>query len=161
MALGRTERRAILRRIGELRDSTVLAYVTSDRAPVPAQIGDDAVRPLYDHLRAFDRVGKLDVFIYSRGGAIDVPWRMVTAFRQTSTKQWSVLVPYRANSAATLIAIGADAIVLGRQGELGPIDPILMLQRTTQQPGGPPTVSQENVNVEDVMAYLRFVKERA
>jgi hypothetical protein len=26
----------------------------------------------------------LDLFIYSRGGAIDVPWRIVTALRQTS-----------------------------------------------------------------------------
>jgi hypothetical protein len=132
----------------------------SDRPPAPAQIGDDAVRPLFEHLRAIGHVEKLDVFIYSRGGAIDVPWRMVTAFRQSSDS-WRVLIPFRANSAATLLALGADAIVLGRQGELGPIDPTLQIQRMSNQPGGQGTLIQDNVNVEDVMAYLRFVRERA
>ncbi len=57
--------------------------------------------------------------------------------------------------------MGADHIVLGPQGELGPIDPILAIQRVLPQPGGGQGILQENVSVEDVMAYLRFVKERA
>jgi len=156
----REARVEILRALGERRDSTVVSYVTGDRTPVPGQIGDDAVRPLYDHLRAIGHVDRLDLFLYSRGGAIDVPWRIVTALRQTSA-EWNVLIPFRANSAATLLALGADQIVMGRQGELGPIDPILSLQRVVPQPGGGlPVVHQENVNIEDVMAYLRFAQER-
>jgi ClpP class serine protease len=72
---------------------------------------------MHDHVRALGHVDKLDVFIYSRGGAIDVPWRLATALRGTAD-EWNVLVPFRANSAATLLALGADEIVLGRQGEL-------------------------------------------
>ena len=82
--MGRPERKALIHELETLRGSRVLAYVTGDRAPAPAQIGDDAVRPMYDHLRQIGHVEKLDVFIYSRGGAIDVPWRIVTALRQTS-----------------------------------------------------------------------------
>jgi hypothetical protein len=45
-------------------------------------------------------VARLDVFIYSRGGAIDVPWRIATALR-TAADEWNILIPFRANSAAT------------------------------------------------------------
>lgn len=150
----------MIEQIETARGSRVLTYVTSDRAPAPAQIGDDAVRPMYEHLRQMGHVKKLDLFIYSRGGAIDVPWRVVTALRQTSD-EWNILVPFRANSAATLIALGADEIVLGKQGELGPIDPQLGIQRVVQQPGGAHGVVQEQISLEDVMAYTKFVQERA
>jgi hypothetical protein len=156
----REARKALIEQIEQARGSRVLAYVTGDRPPATAQIGDDAVRPMYAHLREMGHVDKLDLFIYSRGGAIDVPWRIVTALRQTC-EEWSILVPFRANSAATLIALGADQIVLGRQGELGPIDPIMSIQRMLPQPGGPPVVQQENMSVEDIMAYTKFIHERA
>lgn len=158
--MARSERKALMEEIEGIRKSRVLAYVTGDRQPAQAQIGDDAVRPMYEHLRALAHVPRLDLFVYSRGGAIDVPWRLVTALRQVSD-EWNILIPFRANSAATLLALGADSIVLGPQGELGPIDPIMNIQRMVPQPGGQGTLIQDNVNVEDVMAYVRFVKERA
>ena len=83
------------------------------------------------------------------------------AFRTSVNDQWGILIPFRANSAATLIALGADEIVLGRQGELGPIDPIMNIQRSIPGPGGQRALIQESVSVEDVMAYVRFVRERA
>jgi hypothetical protein len=153
-------RKQLIERLEELRGSRVVAYVTSDRKPTSGQIGDDAVRPLYDHLRTLGHVKKLDLFLYSTGGAIDVPWRIVTALRATSD-EWHVLIPFRANSAATLLALGADTIVLGPQGELGPIDPILTLQRMVPAPGGVQARMQDMISVEDVMAYTRFVTERA
>ncbi len=156
----REARKALIEHIEQARGSRVLVYVTGDRSPAAAQIGDDAVRPMYSHLREMGHVEKLDLFIYSRGGAIDVPWRIVTALRQTSD-EWSILVPFRANSAATLIALGADQIVLGRGGELGPIDPIMSIQRTLPQPGGGQIAVQENLSVEDIMAYTKFIHERA
>lgn len=137
----------------------MLTYITGDRAPAAAQIGDDAVRPIHDQLRAIGKVERLDLFIYSRGGALGVPWRIASGLRQVADS-WSILIPFRAHSAATLLALGADEIVLGRHGELGPIDPILSIQRTVTAPGQPAgTAMQDTINVEDVMAYLRFVRE--
>lgn len=158
--MARAERKALIERIEEARGSRVIVYVTGDRRPTGAQIGDDAIRPLYDHLREIDAAEQLDLFIYSRGGDIDVPWRMATALRAAAPR-WTVLIPFRANSAATLLALGADEIVMGPQGELGPIDPIMNITRLMAQPGAPATVAQESINVEDIMAYLRFAKERA
>ena len=158
--MARAERKAIIQQLQTVRNSKLIAYVTGDRQPTPAQIGDDVLRPLYDHVRQIGHVERLDLFIYSRGGAIDVPWRIVNALRRASD-QWHVLVPFRANSAATLIALGADEIIMGPQGELGPIDPIMTLPRFFGTPGGSqPSAVQENVSVEDVMAYVRFVHDR-
>ena len=146
--------------IERLRDSRVVTYVTGDRSPISARIGDDAVRPFFDVLREMGPTKKLDLFIYSRGGAIEVPWRIASALRQYADT-WNVLIPFRANSAATLLALGADEIVLGRHGELGPIDPILSIQHRTGAPGHPDgTPLDDTINVEDVMAYLRFVREQ-
>jgi len=157
--MSREERKNLIEGIERKRSSKVISYVTGDRNPFPAQLGDDAVRPLYSHIRELGKVQRLDLFIYSRGGAIDVPWRIVSALRSTS-EEWNILIPFRANSAATLIALGADSIVLGSQGELGPIDPIMQLQRMVPSRNGPSAVVQDAISVEDVMAYVRFVQER-
>jgi hypothetical protein len=141
------------------RKSKVLVYITGDRAPAPAQIGDDAMRSLHAVLRNQGHVSKLDLFIYTRGGAIDIPWRIVTALRQYSDT-WNILVPFRANSAGTLIALGADQIVMGPQAELGPIDPSISVMRRVTQPGGESTAVQDTVSVEDVMAFVTFIQTR-
>lgn len=158
--MSREDRKRVIAEIEKQRGSRVLSYVTGDRAPTPAQIGDDAVRPIYEQLRKMGHVKRLDVFLYSRGGAIDVPWRIATALR-TASDEWNILIPFRANSAATLLALGADQIMLGRQGELGPIDPIMGIQRVVPGQGGQGTAVQDNVNVEDIMAYVKFTRERA
>lgn len=154
------DRRAIIQKIEEERGSKVITYVTGDRAPIPAQVGDDAVRPIYTLVREIGRAAKLDLFLYTRGGAIDVPWRIVTQLRRSSD-EWDILIPFRANSAGTLIALGADKIVLGSQGELGPIDPTMSIRRMVPGTGGQGTFVQDSISVEDVMAYVRFINERA
>lgn len=154
----REERLALIQAIQESRESRLVIYVTGDRQGVPSgQIAGDAVRPMYSHIRplGFEAVPRIDLFLYSRGGSVEVPWRMVTMLREYC-QELNVLVPYKAHSAATLIALGADQIVMGKKGELGPIDPILT--RTEQ---GEQTAIRESMSVEDVMAFIAFLKERA
>lgn len=153
----RAKRQALITAIQTARDSYVVAYVVGDRPGLPAQIGEDAVRPMYEHLRALgrERIPRIDLFLYSRGGAIEVPWRIISMLREFG-EEINVLVPYKAHSAATLIALGADHIVMGKKGELGPIDPIF-----TRTERGERSVVQEQLSVEDVMSYIAFIKERA
>jgi len=156
--MSRQDRLPLIAALEAKRGNPIIAYVTGDRPPAGAQIGDDAVRPIHDQLRAIGKVDKLDLFIYSRGGALEVPWRLASALRSYASS-WGLLVPFRANSAATLLALGADDIVLGRYGELGAIDPILSVQRMITPPGQSQTAMQDTINVEDVMAFLRFVRD--
>lgn len=68
----------------------------------------------------------------------------------------TVLVPYKAQSAATMIALGADKIIMGRKGELGPIDPTL-----SRAEGRESAVPPSQISVEDVSSYVSFIRERA
>ena len=79
-------RRSLIKQLEECRKSRVLAYVTSDRPGVTGQIGEDAVRYIVEHLRGFEPSEKLDLFLYSRGGGMDVPWHLVSALRSVSKK---------------------------------------------------------------------------
>lgn len=150
------KRRELIKQIEADRGSKVITYFISDRRNANAQIGDDAVRPMYDHLRAIAHSDKIDMFLYSTGGQIEVPWRLVTMIREFSD-EFNVLIPYKAMSAATLIALGADNIIMGRKGELGPIDPQVSFSR--DQGGG--TLVQENMSVEDIMSFIDFIRDKA
>jgi ClpP class serine protease len=112
-------RLALIRAIQKARDSHVIAYFAGDRQGAAGQIGEDAVRPMYDHVRTlgFAGVPRIDLFLYSRGGSIEAPWRIISMLREYC-QELNVLIPYRAHSAATLIALGADHIVMGKKGEL-------------------------------------------
>ena len=159
----RVRRANLIKKIEQSRGSRLLVYVTGDRQGVPVQIAEDAVRPMYVHLLSFaqDNSGmpdKIDLLLYSRGGAVEVPWRIVSMVREFC-KQFAVLVPYKAHSAATMVALGADVIVLGPKGELGPIDPSTNLLREVQAPQGVVQVP-DSVNVEDLMAFVDFLKSR-
>jgi len=156
VSLQAKERSELIAALERERKSKVLTYFLSDRRGSAAQIAEDAVRPMYDHLRAMGKATKVDLFLYSVGGHTDVPWRIVSMIREVS-RSFSVLVPYKAHSAATMIALGADEIVMGPKGELGPIDPQFQIKRTGE--GG--TAVQEHIAIEDIMSYIRFIREKA
>lgn len=153
------DRRALLRSIEQKRNSKVIAYVTSDRPGLASMIGSDAVPILHEHILAIppeDRK-KLDLLLYSRGGESDVPWTIVSMFREYCEEgSFSVLIPYRAHSAATVLSLGADEIVMTKKAELGPIDATI--------PSGPynPTEKGSNqrlpISVEDVTGYFSLLK---
>ncbi|RLE61875.1 MAG: hypothetical protein DRJ38_10690 [Thermoprotei archaeon] len=163
MGEGKFIGRDLIEKIEDIRRSKVIVYFTGDRVPFSARIAEDAVRPLYDHLleldfdylKEKDGIKRIDLFLYSRGGDISVPWRIVSMIREFCD-EFNVLIPYKAQSAATLLSLGADNIVMGRKAELGPIDPTLERVATSEGVIPPKTIA-----VEDVNSFLSFIKERA
>ena len=115
-------RRDIIKNIQKNRKYKVIVYFTGDRTPTSARISEDAVRPLYNHLLAVGKAKGMTSFLYSRGGDVSVPWRIVSMIREFC-EEFSILVPYKAHSAATLLSLDADSIIMGKKAELGPIDP--------------------------------------
>jgi hypothetical protein len=145
----------LITQIQTIRHSKVVAYITGDRQPIGAMIAEDAVRSLYEHLLSVGQSTKMDLLLYSRGGDVSVPWRIVSMFREFCD-DLSVLVPYKAHSAATLVSLGADRIIMGKKAELSPIDPTLR-KMTIGEITGPP----QEISVEDVNSYISFIRERA
>lgn len=154
----RESRLSLIRAIEQKRGSRVITYVTSDRPNLSCGIADDVVSIIHDHILAIDsdERTKLDLFIYSRGGDSDIPWAIVSMFREYSREgSFSVLIPYKAHSAATVISLGADEIVMTKKAELGPIDITIT--------GGPYNPKEEGtsqrlpISVEDVTGYFSLL----
>lgn len=154
--MGLKERVSLIKKIEQLRGSQVVAFLTSLRPNVPGVIADDSVRVFFDHLLLLPArpVDVLDIFLCSNGGSGTVPWRLVSLFREFS-KSFNVLIPYRAYSAASLLALGADEIVMHPFAELGPIDPTVSNEFNPAEEG---TRRRLGISVEDVKAYVNFVK---
>ena len=154
--MSRSERIGIIQQIESLRQSTVICYLTSVRPNLNAQMSDDVVRVMFDQMSKLPKrpVDNLDIFLCSNGGNGTVPWRLISLFREYASKV-SVLLPYRAYSAATLLALGADEIVMHPFAEMGPIDPTVTNE---YNPVETPTNRRLGISVEDVKAYIAFIK---
>ncbi len=151
------QRRVLIDRIEKLRGSKVICYLTSLRQNVQVGIAEDVVRVFIDHLRLLPQqpVQKIDLFLVSNGGDGIVPWRLVPIFREYC-QSFNLLIPFKAYSAATIMALGANEIVMHKFGALGPIDP------TVTNPFNPidtQTQQKVGISVEDVKAYLSFIKD--
>ncbi len=80
------KRKDLIKAIEDEHGSKVITYFLGDRPssqmPILGQIAEDAVRPIYDHLRALPSGSKVDIFLYSVGGLTEIPWRIVTMIRE-------------------------------------------------------------------------------
>ncbi len=69
-----------------------------------------------------DETGKhLDVIVSSPGGDIEAAYLLARELRRRF-ERLAIFVPFRAKSAATLLCLAGDELVLGSLGELGPLD---------------------------------------
>ncbi len=148
----------IINQIEKLRGSKVITYITSDRqGPVNARVAMDIIPIFSAQLRKIGKVPKIDLFLYSSGGDTMVPWRLVSMIREYADN-FSVLIPYKSHSAATMIALGADEIVMTDLAELSPIDPSTA---NVFNPGDPANPQNKiPISVEDVMAYFDLAKSK-
>ncbi len=152
------ERKKLFEQIEAKRGSRVVAYVTSDRqGPVNARVAMDIIPIVSKQLRAIGKAKRIDLVLYSAGGDTMVPWRLVSMIREYGEK-FSVIVPYKAHSAATMIALGADEIVMSDMSELSPIDPSTSNFFNLADPKNPEGRIQ--ISVEEVMSYFDLAKNK-
>jgi ATP-dependent protease ClpP protease subunit len=84
-------------------------------------ICDHDVVGLYGILRSIGKVDRLSLFIKSDGGSGQASLRMVNLLRQF-VGRLTVLVPLECESAATMLALGADKILMGPLAHLSAVD---------------------------------------
>lgn len=142
----------LYRAIEAERGSRVIAYVTGDRPGMETQVSAEVVDLFVDHLDAIWPSQKISLVLYTNGGDTAAAWRLINLLR-TFCDDLEVIVPFKALSAGTLICLGADRIILTKQGTLGPIDPSLNSPLGPIIPGSPgPT--RAPVSVEAVQGFL-------
>lgn len=111
----------------------------------------DAIPQLLDQIEKLpDGTSKVDLLVVSNGGDPTVAWRAMSLLRERM-EHVAVLVPQAAFSAATMLAMGADEIVMHPNGNLGPVDP----QIHVNKPGG----DGQRFGFQDLAGFLDFAKK--
>ncbi len=147
--MGVEKRVGYLRDMENLRGRPIISYITSPRHGANGQISGDMVAELMNQLQRLPTSTKeLDLLLVSNGGDPTAAWRIVSLIRERVEK-FSVLIPQAAYSAATLIALGANEIVMHPNGNLGPIDTQIHSNSKDK-----PTFGSE-----ELTAFLKFARD--
>jgi hypothetical protein len=127
----RYDRQAQIRAIEGRTKRRLIAYVAGPMT----SISTVDIPPFVDILDDVDQDSDLDLLLHTPGGDVDQAERIVLLCRKRVGKgSFRVVVPDSAKSAGTLIAIAADAIVMGEPSELGPIDPQVTITTAKGEP---------------------------
>jgi hypothetical protein len=121
-----THRKPIIQRLEKKLSGRVIVYTAASFHPFPEIMIQDI--PLFEDL--LRSVAEADIgylIINSPGGDGNVAEKILLMCRQRFPKGFNVIVPDFAKSAATMIALGSDKILMGYLAELGPIDPQLRM----------------------------------
>lgn len=156
------ERKQKFLALEQMRGSRVIALVNCDRFSdtqiqgVSTGIAQDHIPIFHEELRKFGKVKQIDLWLYTRGGDMNVPWPLLNAVHSYANRV-EVLVPFRCHSAGTLMALGAHQIVMSPSGELSPVDPTTANQFNPRDPNNPQSVL--GISVEELSAFVDMAKE--
>lgn len=151
--MGLNERIKLYSQIEKVRKHPLIVYVTSQRNGATGAMAGDVISEFIDQLQNLPKdTNAVDLLIESTGGDPLVAWRVMSLFRE-KVKEISIMVPSTAFSAATLMALGGNEIVMGRYGNLGPIDPQTKVKRKDG--------TDAYVSYRDFVSYLDFYKNEA
>jgi len=158
--VGVEERKKLFAALEQELNARVFVVLTGDRQGMETRIAPDILPLVSEHLSRIGLTETLALFLYTPGGDSIAGWGLVNLIRQYC-KKLQVLVPFRALSCGTLIALGADEILMGRHGLLSPIDPSVASPFNPPAPGGeqPGRVSLLPVSVEDVIGFLDLARK--
>jgi hypothetical protein len=113
----------LLEQLEARRKSKIVSLIYSDSA----FIDDEDVDMMYevlDNVCEGKRVDTIEMILSSLGGEANAAFNLVKTIRKYADK-FNVIIPRKAKSAASLIALGADKIFMSKISELGPIDPLV------------------------------------
>jgi len=151
--MGLNERIELYRQIEVHRDRPLIVYITSHRSGAQGNMAGDVIPEFIDQLQKLpEGTTKLDILVESSGGDALVPWRVISLIRE-KFERVSALIPYSAFSAATLLALGCNEIIMGKYGCLGPIDPQISVRKKDG--------STHQFAYQDIISYLDFVEKEA
>ena len=133
----RSEALKCLRKIGSLRGNRHVIFYSSAFLQKP-QAPPDRLQITHEDLNAFMSVmfgmtwsKNLTLLLHTPGGVTNAAETIVAYLRSKFT-DIEVIVPTYAMSAGTMISLAANRIAMGRQSQLGPIDPQFLMGKRAQ-----------------------------
>jgi len=118
---GRYQRQALIGEIEARTGRTLLCFVGG----TDAQIGRDDTVGFVDLLHNLRPGDQVDLMLHTIGGDIDEAEKLIRLLRAQVGEAGDirVVIPDYAKSAGTIIALGANSILMSTSSELGAIDP--------------------------------------
>ena len=119
-------RRKYLKRLHNYTSRNVIAYYSgflqkSRNAQIP--INDSDKNGFMTTIHKLDRSKGLDLFLHTPGGDLTATESLVNYLKSMFGDDIRVIIPQLAMSAGTMIACAGKSIVMGKQSNIGPIDP--------------------------------------
>lgn len=125
MHASRYQRQDIIKKLMAKRERELICYVGGSGT----EISRDDVLFLSDLLYNIPRGFPVDFLLHTNGGDPDAAQKLSQMIREVvGTSQLTVVVPDFAKSSGTLIALGADEVMMSDSSELGPIDPQIVVE---------------------------------
>lgn len=124
----RYQRQAWIEKIEKLTKRKVLIYMANLNHPLSMITREDII-PFCDILYDINNSKQedIDLIIHSPGGDPNASELIVNSIL-SKAKSFRVIVPLTAKSAATMICLAADEILMSDPSELGPIDPQILIR---------------------------------
>jgi hypothetical protein len=149
----RPERTELIKRIEERTDSYLINLVYNTRKTrFSTQLASDVLDSLYSLLKSIPiniANKKVCLLLHSSGGFLDVITSFVYLLRHRF-KEFDVIIPEIAHSAATILSLGADNILMSNYSSLSPFDPQLTLKTQAGTIGA---------GTEDIKGYYSIIAD--
>lgn len=95
-------KKELIQQLEKEQNSRLITYVTGDRPLFATRIAGDVVPLLSRHLEKIGRAKKIGLLLYTSGGDMLAPIRIVKLIRN-HCDEFEVVVPYKAHSAERLL----------------------------------------------------------
>lgn len=120
------KRQELIKKIEDITKRKLIVYTANFGNPA-SSIRQEDIPIMEDLLRTVSASGNqnVDLMLHSPGGELNPTEKMLLMIRN-HFKNFRVIVPNSAKSAATMLALGSDEIVMGHLSEIGPIDPQIL-----------------------------------
>ena len=148
------ERIKLYEEVERIRKRPLITYVTSIRSNMSGIMAGDSISQIIQQIELISsESNEVDFLIISNGGDPITSLRIISLLRERF-KKVSVLLPYVAYSAATVLALGADEIVMHPYSNLGPVDPQLTVSHSNEKG----VQERLQFSSEDLTNYVDFLK---
>ena len=123
-----TVRRKYLRSLSDHTERNTIAYYSgflSKPWVLGMEINDEDKNGLMMAIHGLERDKGLDLILHTPGGSIAAAESIVDYLKRMFGKDIRAIIPQIAMSAGTMIACACKKILMGKQSNLGPVDPQL------------------------------------
>jgi len=144
-------RQGLIREIERDHPATLICYV----AHLQAQVDRTDVLGFVDLLHNVPSGQSVDLLLHTPGGDVDAAEKLIGMVRKKvgDDGMLRVIVPDFAKSAGTLMALGANRIVMSDCSELGPIDPQVVIPDNNGHVAGHSVLGYLNAYTEAKSAF--------